>query len=88
MVRILLFPQFHAVASENQWVLSSSLEAMMVLLLDSLLEPFSLLLRSRIEQLIASFQLPLPRMILTFDSLSFAFPVQNQFCADCSLQLQ
>jgi hypothetical protein len=88
MVRILLFPQFHAVASENQWVLSSSLEAMMVLLLDSLLEPFSLLLRSRIEQLIASSQFPLPRLVLTLDSLTFAFPIQNQLRVDCSLQLQ
>jgi hypothetical protein len=60
--------------SENHRILPR-LEATVVLFLHSPLEPFSLLLRCRVELLVAPLQLTLPSMILAFDSFPLAFPV-------------
>ena len=73
---VLLFLEFHAVMSKDQRILSC-LEATVVLFLDSPLEPFRLLLRRRVEQFIHALQFPLPRVVLAFDCLAFAFPIQN-----------
>jgi hypothetical protein len=61
---------------------------MIVLFSHSPLEPFRLLLRRRVELFIPALQFPLPRIVLTFDCLTLAFPIQNQFRVDRSLQLQ
>jgi len=61
---------------------------MAVLFSDSLLKSVGLLLRRRVELLIVAVKLPLPRPVLAFDGVAFAFPVQNKFRMDCSLQFQ
>jgi hypothetical protein len=76
-----------AVAAQNHRVLPH-LEAAAVLFSHASLESFRLLLRGRVEAFVASLEFPLPRLVLTFDSFTFAVPVQNKFRVDCSLQLQ
>jgi len=65
---------FDAVASQNHWVLFP-FQSVPVLLLDSASEAFSLLLRCRVELLVASSQLTLPSIVLASDSFPLTFPV-------------
>jgi hypothetical protein len=61
-------------ASQNHWVLFP-FQSVPVLLLDSASGAFSLLLRCRVELLVASSQLTLPSIVLASDSFPLTFPV-------------
>ncbi len=84
--RLLLLLQLHAVMSENQRILPHLETAAVVLFLHSPSEPFRLLLRCRVELRVASLELMLPSIILTFDSFPFALPIQNKFHMYCAIQ--